>query len=436
MKLFELSRSLRRAAFRAAPVFAAFTATLSAMTVESYYRGLHDIYEYSNTSFGIKILDVNVAGPLSVEMWGERSLPRFPHPPSGLNGFDTSFTSAGLGVCADWSYLQIGVQGNVGDVARFGRLEGVATISGKIPLLRRFRLMPGWESSAHIAKKSAFADVMGMRAHSHHAELGLGMKLWEAWVNYDIELIDGVDSTTYGRYMEGPDLYLRFEDPQFNAILQTKLDSADIEVNPIPANRIDQFSAYFYGPTFPFLYVGGYYTLTRGNRDNIIPTSQYIIPAPEDAYTLLDSVLFLPTADFPYKSREQEWALGISVSVLETFSAPRFPLSGIEGKIDFPILSGGRYKGYYYSETRYPLFLNPRSFSYSYSGLGPLKAGAKAHKRLPFGLDLSGSYSFFAEPYTAENNIFERYFGPDVYRYHEFSIRLSWTPSLESNKNE
>ncbi len=435
MKPCQLFLSLRRAAFRAAPVFAVFTTTLSALTVESYYARLHDVYGYSNTSFGIKILDVDVVGPLSVEMWGERSLPRFPHPPNGLNGFDTSFTSAGLGISADWSYLKVGIRGTVGDVVRFGRLEGAATISGKIPLLRRFRLMPGWESSAHVAEKSAFADVMGMRAHSHHAELGFGMKLWEAWVNYDIELIDGVDSTTYGRYMEGPDLYLRFGNPRFDAILQTALDSANIEINPIPANRINQFSAYFFGPAFPFLYVGGYYTLTKCRRDNIIPTAQYTIPAPEDAYTALDSVLYLPTADFPYKSRKQEWALGVSVSVLGTFSAPRSPLSGIEGKIDFPILSGGRYKGYYYAETLNLLSLYLDSFEYDYSGLGPLKAGAKAHKRLPFGLVLSGSYSFFAEPYTAENNIFERYFGPDVYRYHEFSIQLGWTPSLESNKN-
>lgn len=391
------------------------------LTVSTQFGHFTDNFRYLRPSYGLSVSQIELWGPVEAEVHGGRTLSIFSNPPSGLIGFDTAFTSVGLGLAANLPYLRVGVQGNIADVVLMKRFEGSGSLSARIPLFNRFRLMPGWESSAHVADNGAFAEVMNIRAHSHSAELGLGMKMWEAWVNYGIEFIDGVDSTTYGQYMEGPELYWKFGNQRIDPALEAALDSADIKIDPIPDNRINKLNIYFFGPAIPFLYVGAYYTLTGAKNVYIIPTAQYIMP---------DATLYLPTADFPYKSREHEWALGVSLSFLETFTAPYSPLSSIECKVDAPIVSGGRYKGYCYAKTNNTLELDLQSFSYDYPGLGPFKAAVKAHKDFPSGFRLSGSYNFFAEPYTAENTLFERYFGPDVYRYHEFSVTLSWTPAF------
>ena len=412
-----MSAAVRRtAAFCLFFAFGAF-----GLTVSTQYGHFTDNFQYLRPSYGLAVSQISLGGPVEAEVHGKRTLSIFRNPPSGLIGFDTAFTSVGLGLSANLPYLDIDIHGNIADVVLMKHFEGSGSLSARIPLLNRFRLMPGWESSAHVANNSAFAEVMSIRAHSHSAELGLGMKMWEAWASYGIEYLDKVDSTTYGRYMEGPELYWNFGNKRIDPVLEAILDSADIKVNPIPDNRIEKLNIYFFGPAFPFLYVGGYYTLTKAKSVYIIPTAQYTMP---------DTTLYLPTADFPYKSREHEWAIGISLSLLGTFTAPFSPLSSLECKLDAPIVSGGRYKGYYYAKTRNTLELNLDSFSYGYGGLGPLKAEAKAHKDLPSGFRLSGSYNVYAEPYTAENTLFERYFGPDVYRYHEFSVTLSWTPAF------
>ncbi len=378
-----------------------------AVTVRGLVLSTGGEYHFDNYVFDRKSYSISAEGALlKAGTWDgtlEYTLSRMNEGISGLSPFRDENALARLSFKLPLHWLAGGMDISAGIWNTGG--PGRSFFSGEIPLqIRRlpaqlrFMITPNFRSGT--SDDNPVATRIGVTRNSIGIDAGFGFKEWEVHATYQKDRYSSVNRVDYQPLLADTLFFQTFYD-----VLNPFLNLLDAPTDPIPANNLSHSSIYFFGPLFPWLYLGGAYIYKNSSHDFYLPI------ADTDDGQLIYSF-------FPYRTPKEEGVFRLVLDFVKSWHGAKSPVNEISSKVDFPVYSHGAYRGYSVAPSG-NLIEGFEDFYYQYNGLGELIIEAGIGKIIGYGFSLKMNYSWFSRPYTAYH-----FFGTDSYQYHTIGVKV------------
>lgn len=323
---------------------------------------------------------------------------------NGLRAFDDASLSGSIAYrCQHPSFLT-GADFSAGTGLPGGR--GRSFVAGSIPFEWRFtqpglRLMSSLRIRKGTAEDNPVTTRIGIDKRTLKADAGIGWKGWEIHAAYQQEKYSDIRRADYQPLLADTAFFQVFYD-----ILNPFLKFINTPTNPFPANEINEFSVYGFGPISSLFYAGASYV--SGNADH----NFYLPVADKEDGRIVN-------AYFPYITPRDERVLSLIGAFARQWETAGAIINNLSVKLDFPAYSASSYRGYYQVNPQ-NLLEGLQGFFYDYFGLGTLAMESEIGKNISKTWRFSLNYKWFSRPYRAY-----RYFGNDSYQYHTAKIAIT-----------
>jgi len=295
--------------------------------------------------------------------------------------------------------LNVGIDKSMGSTGWF-----IEPLLIKLFPLQHFNVETSFGYRYGYLNGNSVVTSLHLPTHAWNASVSVRKKYFEATCAYEQKLIGAVDYASYKHLIEDSLFFY-----SYYSIIEPFINVIPLSVYPLPTNRIDRLSMFFYGPIFQWLYAGGYaeyesskenmYTILAENHTSNTPDTDPI-KAAHDAYSY---------DYFPYRTPMNYFKSGITLSMV--FS-PSALVNQVKLEAKLPIYSSATIRDFYVPINK-NLLAGFESYDYVRYRLAPLQFKGSIN----FYRERTGSmqihYSFFSEPYTDNS-----YFNSGLFYYY------------------